>query len=157
MKDIQSFVDPISQEIMTNPEVTAAGHAYQRESIREWLRNRRTDPNTRQNLGENPQLVADRTLRGAIEENATITKNKSLDLAGKFIAYGQFEDAEQMIARATELNEKFANEDFGRKITEVAEDLNQSRQGGFDHNSRRVVTGSGLNLARAVSRGSQRK
>ncbi len=67
MKDPGSFIDPISQAIMTNPKLTSAGQAYQDESIRDWLSRSRVDPNTKQDLGDKPQLLPVHALKGAIE------------------------------------------------------------------------------------------
>jgi hypothetical protein len=46
----KNLTGPISQEIMSDPVVTSAGHTYERSNIEEWIRRSNTDPQTRATL-----------------------------------------------------------------------------------------------------------
>jgi hypothetical protein len=62
----ESFVCPITQEVMTDPVCTVDGHTYERSAITEWLRVRRTSPKTNLVL-PSIQLTPNHSLRSAIE------------------------------------------------------------------------------------------
>ena len=62
-----SFLCPISSEVMTDPVVTADGHTYERAGIRRWLESHGTSPSTGATLA-NKELTPNYTLRKSIEE-----------------------------------------------------------------------------------------
>ena len=62
-----SFLCPITSNLMVDPVVAADGHTYEREAIEEWLRRgHNTSPLT--NLRMERRLVANHALRKSIEE-----------------------------------------------------------------------------------------
>ena len=63
-----SFLCPISQEVMEDPVRTVDAHVFERAAIAEWFRRgRRTNPLTNEQLNS-LVLTPDRPLRAAIEE-----------------------------------------------------------------------------------------
>ena len=58
---------PISLEVMRDPVIAADGHSYERASIEQWLRTRRTSPLTGQPL-PNQTLIPNHRLRAMIED-----------------------------------------------------------------------------------------
>ena len=61
------FICPITHEIMTDPVLTADGHAYERAAIERWLQSHDTSPLTRARL-PNRNLVPVHPLRQLIAE-----------------------------------------------------------------------------------------
>lgn len=47
----EEYVDPISQELMSDPVITADGHTYERAGIERWLAEHDTSPLTNIVLG----------------------------------------------------------------------------------------------------------
>ena len=69
----------------------------------------------------------------------------TIDLAKQFIAYGQFEDAKQMIGRAKEVSEKFSSKESGEEIIETLKYLEQFQER-ITAPSSTILAGSALNL-----------
>ncbi|KAF0716248.1 Aste57867_2936 [Aphanomyces stellatus] len=69
MRPLDSFLCPISQDVMTNPVVAADGHSYDRESIEMWFRQKYTSPVTNEML-PSTRLLPNLALREAIRECA---------------------------------------------------------------------------------------
>ena len=79
------------------------------------------------------------------KDSAQAIFKSSLDLAKQFIAYGQSEDAKQMIGRAREVSEKFSSKESGEEITETLKYLEQFRER-ITAPSATILAGSALNL-----------
>lgn len=62
-----AFVCPITYEIMTDPVSTADGHSYEREAIKNWLKDNNTSPSTNTPL-EHSRISDNIALRQSIEE-----------------------------------------------------------------------------------------
>ena len=63
----KSFVDPITQDVLVDPVVTADGHSYSRGAIERWLASHNTSPMTGAVLAHK-HLSPNHALRSAIEE-----------------------------------------------------------------------------------------
>eukprot|EP01052_Picozoa_sp_SAG31_P042360 SAG31_NODE_6702_length_1918_cov_1.561297_1_plen_93_part_00 len=65
-----SFICPITQKIMDDPVFTRTGNTYDRKAIEKWLKERRTDPLTNEELEVGPDgkpiLTPNNTLRSDI-------------------------------------------------------------------------------------------
>lgn len=68
LKGIDSFLCPITREVMEDPVIAADGHTYEREAIELWFRNNRNprSPKTNQILSST-QLFPNYALKNAIE------------------------------------------------------------------------------------------
>ncbi|CAK4724697.1 hypothetical protein LEN26_018362 [Aphanomyces euteiches] len=67
---LESFLCPISQEVMEDPVVASDGHSYDRKSIQRWFEHKCSSPVTNAWLSSS-QLVPNHTLRQAIREYKT--------------------------------------------------------------------------------------
>lgn len=63
---ILEFVDPITQEIMKHPVVTADGFSYEKRAIKLWLKDHNTSPMTNLPLAHK-KLVPNINLKKQIE------------------------------------------------------------------------------------------
>lgn len=63
----QSYICPITQEIMTDPVIDEQGNCYERTAIMTWLQNHNTSPITRSRIDIN-KLVPNRSLLALIQE-----------------------------------------------------------------------------------------
>ena len=61
------FICPITMEVMVDPVILSSGHTYDRESIREWLKGRKTDPLTGARL-RHCEMTPNHALKSAIVE-----------------------------------------------------------------------------------------
>ncbi len=73
-EEIESFLCPISMEIMEDPVITPNGICYDRKSILDWLRNNNYCPLTKTPL-DSSQLIPNRNLKETIEKYKSF-KNK---------------------------------------------------------------------------------
>lgn len=65
LEGIDSFLCPITREIMEDPVVAKDGHTYERESIEMWFRNNSRSPKTNSEIST--ELVPNYALKSAIE------------------------------------------------------------------------------------------
>lgn len=65
--EYESFLCPISQEIMTDPVITPQGISYDRKNILDWLKRNKTCPITKSPLLAK-DLITNYSLKNAIEE-----------------------------------------------------------------------------------------
>ena len=65
--EIESFLCPITQELMKDPVRTPYGHAFERENIELWITKHANCPITRQPLRKE-DLMPDYTVKSAITE-----------------------------------------------------------------------------------------
>ena len=72
-KELQAFICPITQEIMTDPCTCMDGHTYERRAIERWLEDHDTSPLTGAKL-PSKMLLTNYALRNAIEESSEILK-----------------------------------------------------------------------------------
>ena len=63
--EIQSFICPITQNIMSNPVITKYGISYEKEAIEKWLEKHNTDPLSGQPLNKN-EIFPNYALKNAI-------------------------------------------------------------------------------------------
>ncbi|OFW80393.1 MAG: hypothetical protein A2887_05520 [Alphaproteobacteria bacterium RIFCSPLOWO2_01_FULL_40_26] len=126
MDDPEDFCCPISGSIMSDPVLTAAGHSYDRASLLQHFEYRKTDPKTRQDLGEDPVLNENYTLKALIASHVESTRERALAVAQEFISYGDFKEAKKLAERASELNEVFPSAEYTRRIEAVKEELRLS-------------------------------
>ena len=61
----ESFICPLTLEIMENPVITADGHTYEREAIALWLQTHNTSPSTGERL-EHTHLIPNVLVRSQI-------------------------------------------------------------------------------------------
>lgn len=64
----ESFICPLTHEVMYDPVMDPEGNSYERTAIEDWLEKHNTSPITRAPLTKN-DLVVNRALRNAIEEH----------------------------------------------------------------------------------------
>ncbi|ETV72048.1 hypothetical protein H257_12845 [Aphanomyces astaci] len=76
-RSLESFVCPISQEVMKDPVVACDGHSYEREDIERWFAQKVTSPATNAPLPSS-RLVPNHSLRFAIQEYARHDSRASL-------------------------------------------------------------------------------
>ena len=62
---IQSFICPITQNIMKNPVITSSGITYEKEAIEKWLDEHNTDPISGKPLNKN-EIFPNYALKNAI-------------------------------------------------------------------------------------------
>ena len=67
LKEVDSFMCPITQCLMVDPVSTCDGHTYERSAIEEWLSNNDSSPITGATLIDT-KLIPNHTLKGAIAE-----------------------------------------------------------------------------------------
>lgn len=82
-----SFICPITQEVMRDPVVCALGHSYERRAIERWLLDHDTSPKSNQVL-PHKHLTPNLNLRQAIAElgnSQTITPLPSLQTAREVV------------------------------------------------------------------------
>ena len=72
-KELQAFICPITQEIMTDPCTCMDGHTYERRAIERWLEDHDTSPLTGAKL-PSKMLLTNYALRNAIEESSEMLK-----------------------------------------------------------------------------------
>jgi hypothetical protein len=72
--DYESFICPISNQIMKDPVMTHKGITYERRSILDWLKKKKECPITRTPLKED-QLTTNYALKNAIDEYLRKNKN----------------------------------------------------------------------------------
>jgi hypothetical protein len=65
--DIESFLCPISQEIMRDPVITPKGISFERKAILDWLKKSQNCPITKTKLTEK-DLITNYSLKNAIDE-----------------------------------------------------------------------------------------
>lgn len=65
--EIESFLCPISQTLMTDPVMTKYGHLYERDNLLPWVKKKGTDPLTNQPLSE-AEVFPAISVRNAIQE-----------------------------------------------------------------------------------------
>ena len=63
----ETFLCPITQEIMLDPVIAADGYTYERRAIESWLKGKMTSPMTNQQLSHK-QLIPNNVLRSRILE-----------------------------------------------------------------------------------------
>lgn len=63
----ESFICPISGEIMKDPVITPTGVSYEKANIEAWLKKKEVDPLSKKRLTVN-DLIPNRSLKEAIEE-----------------------------------------------------------------------------------------
>ena len=63
----ESFVCPITYDLMADPVVAPDGNSYERFAIEQWLQQHATSPISRQPM-QSGQLIPNRSLKDAIEE-----------------------------------------------------------------------------------------
>ena len=64
----EPFVDPITQDVFTDPVVTADGHTYSRAEIQAWLATgKRTSPKTNEPLAHTT-LTPNHLVRSMVQE-----------------------------------------------------------------------------------------
>jgi len=63
---IDSFLCPITREVMEEPVICADGHTYEKNSIQMWLQSHSRSPKTNQELSST-ELIPNHALRNAIE------------------------------------------------------------------------------------------
>lgn len=73
--EYESFLCPISQELMKDPVITPRGISFERKSILDWLKKNRTCPITKTSLNEK-DLITNYSLKNAIDEYYSSQKNK---------------------------------------------------------------------------------
>lgn len=66
-KTPDSFICPITQELMNDPVIAEDGHTYERSAISAWLEKSTDSPITREPISKH-LLIPNRALKGAIEE-----------------------------------------------------------------------------------------
>lgn len=66
MTSVDSFLCPITRELMTDPAICCDGHTYERSAIELWLRNNARSPKTNQPLASR-ELIPNHALRSAID------------------------------------------------------------------------------------------
>lgn len=64
---LDSFICPITQEIMTDPVITPDGISYEKEAIKNWLQKNKYDPITKNPLN-NDSLIQNYALKNAIDD-----------------------------------------------------------------------------------------
>ena len=67
------FLCAITQDVMTDPVITADGHTYEREAIEKWLKEKMTSPKTGRRLSH-PHLVTNWLVRSMLESAGYPTK-----------------------------------------------------------------------------------
>lgn len=72
--EIESFLCPISMEIMKDPVITPDGITFDRQSILDWLEKNNYCPLTKNPL-EKHQLIPNRNLKEAIEKYKSFKQN----------------------------------------------------------------------------------
>lgn len=72
--NIESFICPISQEMMSDPVMTKYGHLYERKYIEQWVTENGTCPMTNQKLGLG-DLIPAYSVRNAIQEYKKMKQN----------------------------------------------------------------------------------
>jgi hypothetical protein len=74
--DYESFLCPISQEVMYDPVITPRGISFERKAILKWLEKKKECPITKTPLSEK-ELITNYALKQAIDRYFAIQKNKS--------------------------------------------------------------------------------
>jgi len=65
-KNMDTFICPITRDLMSDPVICSDGHTYERHAIEEWLRSNSRSPKTNQRL-HSRDLIPNHALRGTIE------------------------------------------------------------------------------------------
>ena len=71
----ESFICPLTLEMMTDPVTAADGHSYECSAITAWLRNSALSPLTGEQL-PHKQLTRSHALRNAIQEHVQLKKKQ---------------------------------------------------------------------------------
>jgi hypothetical protein len=64
---LESFLCPITQDVMVDPVILVTGQTYERSAIERWLETHDTDPSTNLQL-ESKNLIPNHSLRNSIQE-----------------------------------------------------------------------------------------
>ena len=65
--DIESFCDPITSTVFTDPQVTTCGHTFDKKTLIDWIKKSGTCPTCRKQLGLN-SFVPNYQLKEAIHQ-----------------------------------------------------------------------------------------
>ena len=74
----ESYLCPITYNVMVDPVIAPDGRTYERASICQWLQNHGTSPFTRETMCED-DLIPNMVLRGIIEENMSSSLSSTVD------------------------------------------------------------------------------
>ena len=72
LSQIESFYDPITSTLFTDPQVTTCGHTFEKQLLIEWIKKSGTCPTCRKKLGLN-SFVPNYQLRDAILQTSQKT------------------------------------------------------------------------------------
>ena len=70
----ESYICPITQDVMLDPVILVDGHTYEKEAIEDWLKYRNTSPLTGMTL-PSKQMIPNYALKGLIHELEELAKN----------------------------------------------------------------------------------